>query len=337
MLRRPLDARSPVVLFANAIGDHLLCLPALRALVHLFPGRLRLLGLPVYADILLGNVEFDSVVPLPVIKVLSGQGIEFDAEKTCDAIAGCDLFMSLVPWHTASVSQLLGRLNGIESIGYFQGFRKILALRYDQHSFDLAFDLPRHFDSSLSLEAFSGPPTVPSVEKIQALITGYRVLVIHADTQPAKMWPWDSFVRVLRRFFSAHPDFVGLLIGKTHLSIATDDLEGHLISCLDLAIPETLAIVGMADLFLGVDSCFLHAADLFRVPGVGLFGPTNPDEFGFRFSQHRHLYGSSMAAISEDAVDGALDQLLSTFPELRVPNCERESLGKGTMPTPILR
>ena len=33
----------------------------------------------------------------------------------------------------------------------------------------------------------------------------------------------------------------------------------------------------------------LHAADLFNVPGVGLFGPTSSAEFGFKFSRHHHV------------------------------------------------
>jgi ADP-heptose:LPS heptosyltransferase len=65
-----------------------------------------------------------------------------------------------------------------------------------------------------------------------------------------------------------------------------------------------------ADLFLGVDSLFLHAADLFRVPSVGLFGPTACEEWGFRVTPTwRHISGhGSMDTIQREAV---LDALLS--------------------------
>lgn len=304
-----LDSKSPVVLFANAIGDHLLALPALRALTYLFPGRLRLLGLPETAGLLLRDVPFHSVIPLPVECVLPGQGIEFDYRRTLSAIGDCDLFLSLVPWHTRSLTELLKQIS-CPSAGFFEGFSTVLPLRYDQHSAELAFDVPRHLDPSLSIDEFSSPPAATSPGRVRALAAGFRILVVHADTQPAKMWHWDGFVSVLRRFFDTHSDFLGLLIGMPNAAVNPSDLAQHLVPCLGIPIPETLGIIGLADLFLGVDSCFLHAADLFRVPGVALFGPTDAAEFGFRFSRHRHIQASgSMDQIVEHEVVAALDQL----------------------------
>jgi ADP-heptose:LPS heptosyltransferase len=70
--------------------------------------------------------------------------------------------------------------------------------------------------------------------------------------------------------------------------------------------------VRSADAFLGVDSCMLHAADLFRVPSVGLFGPTRPSEFGLRFARHRIADGrGSMAALTPDVAAASLDELLA--------------------------
>jgi ADP-heptose:LPS heptosyltransferase len=65
-----------------------------------------------------------------------------------------------------------------------------------------------------------------------------------------------------------------------------------------LPLSYAMALVAASDLFLGVDSCMLHAADFHRVPGVGLFGPTSPRRWGFRFGPHRHV-----------AVAGAIDQI----------------------------
>jgi ADP-heptose:LPS heptosyltransferase len=70
-------------------------------------------------------------------------------------------------------------------------------------------------------------------------------------------------------------------------------------------------LVGTADLFVGIDSSMLHAADLARVPGVGLFGPTRAAEWGFRFAPHRHVDRTTMADITVDAVLDALEELVS--------------------------
>ena len=54
----------------------------------------------------------------------------------------------------------------------------------------------------------------------------------------------------------------------------------------------------------------LHAADFLRVPGVGLFGPTSPHQFGFRLARHVHIRGGeSMADICEDEVLEALETM----------------------------
>jgi len=54
----------------------------------------------------------------------------------------------------------------------------------------------------------------------------------------------------------------------------------------------------------------LHAADLARVPGVGLFGPTHPATWGFRFAPHRHLARSAMADITAQDVLDAMEDLV---------------------------
>jgi len=64
-----------------------------------------------------------------------------------------------------------------------------------------------------------------------------------------------------------------------------------------------------------IDSCTLHVADLFRVPGLGLFGPSSCTEYGFRFAPHRHICGpdQTMASIGETDV---LDVLESLYKEV---------------------
>jgi ADP-heptose:LPS heptosyltransferase len=70
--------------------------------------------------------------------------------------------------------------------------------------------------------------------------------------------------------------------------------------------------VAESDFFIGVDSCMLHVADIARVPGVGLFGPTNVKEFGFYIGPHIMIQGDgSMDKIPVEMVIKALDQLVA--------------------------
>jgi ADP-heptose:LPS heptosyltransferase len=70
-------------------------------------------------------------------------------------------------------------------------------------------------------------------------------------------------------------------------------------------------LVADADLFLGVDSSMLHAADLARVPGMGIFGPTSAATWGFRFAAHRHVDRSTMADITVEEVLDAMEDLVA--------------------------
>jgi ADP-heptose:LPS heptosyltransferase len=71
-----------------------------------------------------------------------------------------------------------------------------------------------------------------------------------------------------------------------------------------------MGLVATADLFVGIDSSMLHAADLARVPGVGLFGPTRAVEWGFRFAPHRHIDMSTMADITVQSALDAMEELV---------------------------
>jgi hypothetical protein len=81
-------------------------------------------------------------------------------------------------------------------------------------------------------------------------------------------------------------------------------LEDRIVSIEKASFGFFLALIADADVFVGVDSVGFHAADFWRVPAVGLFGPTRPEEWGGRFSPlFSHVYGAGrMDDISVDAV-----------------------------------
>lgn len=310
-------ARYPVALFANGVGDHLLTLPALRALASLFPERLGLICLRGMREV------FFSDLPLRVVCEVDpgppGRAYDENAEEMVEKIGLCDLFLCLNPWHSPAVVELLRRLSPARSVGFFPSFEVTLPLDYSKHSSELAFTVPCFLDPSLRIENFSLAPTLPVVsrqmaQEVRNLIPpSYRVLALHADTKPEKMWPADRLRRLLDAFLDRYEDVVVLHVGLPEkIRLGGGRHADRIIPCLGLPLPHTLALVGEADLFLGVDSSMLHAADLFRIPGVGLFGPTCSAEFGFRFGPHRHVCGNgSMSAIREEDVLEALSVLMA--------------------------
>lgn len=306
-------AARPAVFFANGIGDHLLNLPALRALSAIFRGRLTLVCRPGPRDILFADLPLARVCEAQTVDTERGR--QFDAEQVSRALQGCDLLLSLNPWHSESVDQMLRQIAPRQSIGFFPAFGVHIPLDYEKHSADLAFDAAQHLEPSLRIERYARPPKIDRDAKRIAqrirnsLPPGWRLMVVHADTSHDKMWPREKFVRVLDEFLTIHTNVVAVVVGHQPIDLASGRMGDRVVPCHGLRLAVSIALVAAADLFLGVDSCMLHAADLFRVPGVGLFGPTAPHEFGFRFGPHRHVSGrGSMDAIH---VDDVLDQLMA--------------------------
>ena len=138
---------------------------------------------------------------------------------------------------------------------------------------------------------------------------------MHADTHwEEKRWSVTRFIDVLDRFLARHRDFVAWVVGMGHEELNVGRERDRVFAYLGLPLDLAMGLVASADLFLGIDSCMLHAADLARVPGVGLFGPTQPALWGFRFAPHRHVEGSTMADITVDDVLGAMEDLVRPPP-----------------------
>jgi ADP-heptose:LPS heptosyltransferase len=314
----PARFANPVVFFANGLGDTILALPALRALTALFPDRLTLVCDHGVWPALLGELTFKRVVETRMRRNVPDWTREFSVADIIRDIGGCDLFISLVPWMSQSLRDLLQGLAPAASVGFFDDYATPVALDFTRHAADLTFDPVAQFNATLRLDDFVAPlaPDPRSRSIVDATLgllpAGYRVLAVHADTGRPKMWPAERFVSALDRFLDRHSDFMVLLVGTTPQPLDTGTHAAQVVPCYGLPIGVSMGLVARANLFLGVDSCMLHVADLSRVPGVGLFGASNPVEYGFRFSPHSAIVtAESMLAIGVDQVLEALETVLA--------------------------
>jgi ADP-heptose:LPS heptosyltransferase len=311
---RLLEAQQPVVLFGGALGDHLMILPALRALARLFPQRLSWLGFPAALQDFYGDVPFAATYT-DCMQVVEGR-VVLDPVKAEVCLHNNDLLISLSTWRSPEIESLLAALPRAASLGYYPPFQNAIGLNNEVHMFEVAFDLVLQIDPTLCLEDFAQPPLLkeayrrPARQLRQKLPAESKVLVVHADTKPEKMWETARLVATLDLFLEKHPEYVVWVVGTNDLHLNQGKQGGRVYRYLRLPLAVALALVSEADLFLGVDSCMLHAADLFRVPGVALFGPTSPAEWGFRFARHLHLAGQgSLAALTVSEVVEALETL----------------------------
>lgn len=300
------EAREPLVVFGNGHGDHLLNLPALRALAWGFGGRMTLVCFP--------GARRDFFSDLPARRVVELPFRRRPRDAMQRELPPWDALIWLNPWTSKWLDFLLEQTPAGRSIGLFRRFGHSVPRNYGKHSADLAFDIVQEVFPRACFDHYDQPPTLPPkattwADKVRGRIPAdRRLLVVHADTGEEKRWSPERFRAALESFLAPRPDFVVVIVGLHDTGLEGGPFADRIISALGSPVPHSMALVGRADLFLGIDSCFLHAADFFRVPAVGLFGPTEVHEFGFRLDGiHQHVDGrGSMHKISVDAVIEAL-------------------------------
>jgi len=323
-MSRLLSAEYPAVMCfgVGGWGDLLLCLPALRALEALFPNRLTVVCQGLVREDIYNGLRPRAFCDIKV-KAAAGR-ITFDYETLAEDLKGCDLLVSLNDGYDRTVAGFIETLSPVHSIGFFPTGDIKLPLDFSKHGAELRFDVPLVLDASLQLEDFATPVFATehrdkALRITQIIPSEYRILAVHADTKPEKMWPASRFVTLLDLFLERHNDFIVLVVGDQNLNLDAGRHRDRIIVCESVPLPVAICLMGKVDYFRGVDSCMLHAADLFRTPGVSIFGPSSHKQFGFRFAPHRHVSGGcSMEAVEIDEVLDAVESLTATCKSRRL-------------------
>jgi aryl-alcohol dehydrogenase-like predicted oxidoreductase/ADP-heptose:LPS heptosyltransferase len=286
-----------VVCLLNARGDYLLNLPALRAISRVAKGQLLLLVRRGACQVFLRDVPASGAIEVDA--QYQDGGYEFDVDMAIEALrpwGKVAAFVSLNPWSSASLDRLAETVGADRLIGFGDGpWTEVLDLDFTCHSSELAFRAARLLDDTLSLRQFRYRPAyaVESARfafQLREEIGVGPLVVIHRDTKPKKEWLEPNWLELLERLLNQFPTAVIIDVGLAPFSegLPTGNRE-RLLHGMKLPLGHALALTGNADLFIGVDSCFLHAADLAGVPMVGLFFATEAHEFGALSEAARNL------------------------------------------------
>ncbi|SOX55063.1 hypothetical protein MAAFP003_3745, partial [Mycobacterium ahvazicum] len=317
-----LQVPRPALYFAANIGDAVLTLPTVRALSDMFDAPLTVLSPKVSFDLCFREVS-PRLVDVTGVPETGPSALPVRSPD-CAALAAqlgpVDVLINAVSTNLPmdAFRDLRRRLGPTTTIGFAGDYAEydVTVPKQAWHACDLLFKLARLFDRSLRIEDYAQPVSIPSSVQEQArsmraaLRPGTKLLVVHADTDwKEKRWPVTRFIDLLNRFLSSRPDFVAWVVGMGLEDLTVGRERDRIVPHLGLPLDLSMSMVAHADLFLGIDSCMLHAADLARVPGVGLFGPTRSLTWGFRFGPHRHLDQLRMADISVEEVFAALHDI----------------------------
>lgn len=318
--------KNPVVFFANGIGDHLMALPAIRALSKIFNGQISLIALPNAHSEIFSDITFKAVWSIVFTDgshtnwksgVPEDDSVPFDYKSLVEQVKECDLFLALTPWYTPELEALIGELRPTVSVGPIPGCYDYQLNDRQENAFDVAFSVVHLFVPGYELEDFSHPPSIPEkehnlVSTLKVSLEGdYRLLTVHADTKKRKMLGSDRLLKAIDAFLDRYPNFLVGVIGLWNdlpLNLAVN--HDRMFNLCGLTLDLTFGIIGISDIFLGVDSCMLHVADLYRVPSVGIFGPTDPKKWGVRFSSHKYIFTTQLDNMLEQHIVEALGQII---------------------------
>lgn len=140
-------------------------------------------------------------------------------------------------------------------------------------------------------------------------------------TEPSRTWEPAAFAACMTGLSAQYPTATFFLLGGpkekargarilTHLSTA---LRSRTVLSTDKPFEETVAILSLADFFLGNDSGLLNVSSVLGVPSFGLFGatppltyndfliPILPEDTRFKGGDHTSPM-DGMAALAPDAV-----------------------------------
>jgi heptosyltransferase I len=186
-------------------------------------------------------------------------------------------------------SALLARLAGAPIAGYDRAsIREPPASRFYAHRYAVARDLHavernrRLLAAALGYEVPGAPGEfglVRDVGPASVSLPDRFCLVVHSASWPSKLWPEASWRRLAETLAAQ-----GLHIVLPWGSEAEKARAGRIAAGSGLAhvLPSRLdgsalaAVVSRARLAVGVDSGLMHLAAALGVPGVWLFGPTDP-------------------------------------------------------------
>ena len=298
----------------------ILTLPSIRALAQNLDSRVSLVTDDCPSELLFGDAGFSSILNVDMSRTGPGQPRHFNAARVIKLLSDVDFFISLVPWSSRSLQDVIGKSSFKATFGFGLGFDFGLWPDPNKHAADRSFDLVKKFNKDLEITDFAYPIKLPqemmtAASQVRSAIGDNRkILVVHEETStPEKCWDPSRMRQMLETVTSERDNLTAIVVSRRGPSFDIRGLEDRVVSIEKVSFEFFLALIAEADVFVGVDSVGLHAADLWNIPAVGLFGPTRPEEWGFRFSTSgSHIYGTGdMTNIEVDAVVNELNRVMS--------------------------
>jgi ADP-heptose:LPS heptosyltransferase len=311
-----------VAFFCNGLGDSLMTLPTVRALTARFQERLLLVCSETFRQFATRDLPGLNCRTMHFWRD-ENHGKCFDPDElfAIEQEVHASTFVSLVPWISPSLARYLTRTKCL-TFGHFGGFHVRIPYAEGEHAALNAFKLAKVFSPEGDYMNYAGPLRLRPRESefgarlLAALPAAAFPVLVHLETGAAKQLPPPWINQVLACLVRRHPNVVIINIGRQPPPIDIGECHGTVLHLGNDSIFEGLAVAARSRLFFGVDSCFLHAADMYGVPGVGVFRSTDPAEFGYLDTPSGVNYGTDTfsARSAAEVVNLLGDRMLPRLP-----------------------
>jgi heptosyltransferase II len=288
-----------VVKEVNWLGDLVMSLPALHAIRRSFPrARISVVTKSELASFFDGVEWIDEVIPYTVRRGIRGRG---DRRAVVNTIRsrGFDLavlfpnsfesalwvWMARIPRRAGYIRDLRGlmlthkiapppeAMNDHQVHYWLTMLQQTIGVSGDPRDFALTADPNRLQEMAAWLHAHRRRKGSPLIAIAPAAAFG-----------PAKEWPTMHFVQLINDLAERH-DAECVLVGAPDdrpqcATIASASRHGALVAAGETNVGQLVALLKLADGFVGNDSGAMHVAAALGQPTVGIFGSTNPARTG---------------------------------------------------------
>ncbi len=284
--------RRILLLLLLPIGDTLFSTPTVRALRRSYPNaEITALAYPTNAGILEANPDLDRLVSHPTASTWPGpwayRRFLWDLRRT-----GFDLVVEFGPaqgWLRSIIGPRRFRALDFPLWQWFAplGKRPWRARHAIDSYATLLTPAERRFLPPGPVLHCTAADRAKMGRALAALGAG-PIVAVHPGGEGfrgMKRWPVGRFVEVTRNLVDRRGAHVVILGGADEVELAKRYKAGvpearSLVGLLTLG--ETVAVLERSAVFLGNDSAPLHMAGALGIPTVGIYGPTNPANFGPR-------------------------------------------------------
>ncbi len=285
----------------NWLGDVVMSMPALRAIRRSFPvAHLAILLKRELAGFFDGIDWIDEIIPYSVQPGLRGFNDRLSIIKTIRSRR----FDLAILFPNSFESALWVTLAGIpRRAGYVKDVRGLMlthktpppphAMTGHQVHYWLAL-VRSTVGASGNARDFALQPDQAHTQKMRTWLdknrkrNDSRIVAVApaAAFGPAKEWPAAHFVKLIDDL-AEHHNTECVLVGAPSErlrceKIAAEARRGAIVAAGETGVGELVALLALADGFVGNDSGAMHVAAALGRPTVGIFGSTNPERTGPR-------------------------------------------------------